>query len=320
MRDDTAAATIPAEPAAGLVTLADGSELDLLPLPQEQLRALQWEQEKEFARRIVAAPKGSPERAETVRQAYETVTRVFAFAWGHADKPLVMGYQSREGRLVLRLLRLQQRRGPAARFFEIGYSSGVLLKVVGDAGFPVAGIEVSPTLQREAARLLGQGHEAGLHLGDFLRYEFPASQRPWSLIYWNDVFEHIPPDEILDYLRRIYDLLAPGGQLVTVTPNWHVRPGDITRAFCPPRTDSAGLHLKEYTLREVAEFLRAAGFRHVAAPLGVTSQHVVLCGRGLVGLKRRFEPALEKLPFPMASLLCRGFGLSTTIATKGDVS
>ena len=63
-------------------------------------------------------------------------------------------------------------------------------------------------------------------------------------------------------------MLAPGGQLVTITPNWHGRPSDVTAAICPPRTDAEGLHLKEYTLVEVSEMLRRAGFTRLATPLG----------------------------------------------------
>ena len=111
-------------------------------------------------------------------------------------------------------------------------------------------------------------------------------------------------------------MLLPGGQLVTITPNWHMRPSDITLAIHPPRTEAAGLHLKEYTLREVARLLRQAGFESVATPLAVTSRRIVLCRNGLLGLKCFWEPALAWLPFPLAKLACRGLGLSCTIATK----
>ena len=87
-------------------------------------------------------------------------------------------------------------------------------------------------------------------------------------------------------------------------------------AFRPPRTEAAGLHLKEYTLREVAGLLCQAGFASVAVPLAVSSKRLVLCRNGLLGLKCFFEPALEWLPFPLAKLACRGLGLSCTIATK----
>ena len=97
---------------------------------------------------------------------------------------------------------------------------------------------------------------------------------PWSLIYWNDVWEHIPPDEIGDWLRRIYAMLPPGGQLVTITPNWHMRPFDATALAYPPRTEAQGLHLKEYTLRNRG-IRDVAGFAKVATPMAVLPKRFV---------------------------------------------
>jgi SAM-dependent methyltransferase len=228
----------------------------------------------------------------------------------------MMGLHARQASLVLDLLKRQQQRGQSARFFEIGYGSGTLLRIVADAGFPLAGIEIAASLHEQAVEQVGPKYADCLHLGDFLACEAALADGPWSLVYWNDVFEHIPPDEIGDWLTRIHEMLAPGGQLVTVTPNWHCRPSDITAAVCPPRTAAEGLHLKEYTLAEVYDMLRRAGFARVATPLVVLPQRLVMCGRGLVGLKRRCEPILEWLPFRLAKLLCRGFALTCTVATK----
>jgi hypothetical protein len=63
--------------------------------------------------------------------------------------------------------------------------------------------------------------------------------------------------------------------------------------------------------------LRRAGFASVATPLFVTAGQMVFCGNGLAPVKRLFEPLLEWLPFRAAKLLCRGLGLSCTIARKG---
>jgi SAM-dependent methyltransferase len=174
-------------------------------------------------------------------------------------------------------------------------------------------------MRRQALKRLGPDHASRLYLGDFLRAEILQTAGPVTLVYWNDVFEHVPPDEILDYLRRIHELLVPGGQLITITPNWHVRPSDITRMFHPARTAAAGVHLKEYTLREVTSLLRQAGFARVATPLVVLPRRMVLCGSGLAGLKRAAERGLEALPYALARLICRGAALSTTIATKDAV-
>jgi SAM-dependent methyltransferase len=295
----------------------DGSVRTLAGLTREELLLLQWEQERAFARRILAAAKGSPARAEATRQAYDTVTQIFAAAHGNLGEGPAMGVHPRHARLVVELLGRQRKRGMDARLFEIGFGAGMLLKEVCDAGFAFAGIEVSRAMREKALELLGPEHAGRLYVGDFARDEAPATDGPWSLIYWNDVFEHIPPDEIGDWLSRIHQMLPLGGQLVTITPNWHVRPSDVTVAFCPPRTEAAGLHLREYTLREIHAMLRHAGFASVATPLVVAPRNYVLFGRGLIGLKQAMEPALEWLPFSAARLFCRGLALSCTIATKG---
>jgi SAM-dependent methyltransferase len=154
--------------------------------------------------------------------------------------------------------------------------------------------------------------------GNFLLHDFSSRQESFSLIYWNDVFEHIPPDEILDYLSKIHDLLVPGGLLVTITPNWHMRPKDATKFVFPPRTEASGLHLREYTLRDVSQLLHEAGYKDVHTPLFVTPGRVCLAGRGMVAAKQRWEPVLERLPFWLAKACCLWLGLGVTLAHKPE--
>ncbi|MBN2473648.1 MAG: class I SAM-dependent methyltransferase [Pirellulales bacterium] len=312
----------PERPPTLEVVLEDGSSRDLGGLSGDELRLLQWEQERLFARRILDSPKGSSQRADALCHAYDTVNRIvgarMAVASGGAlDEPPVLGLDARHEQLTFRLLSRWRAAGVQPRFFEVGYGNGVLMRYLSERGFPVAGIEASASMRKHACTLLGPDHEQALLLGDFLSAELAGSGRGYHLVYWNDVFEHIPPDEVLDYLRKIHDLLVPGGQLVTITPNWHTRPSDVTGDVCRPRTEAAGLHLKEYTLREVTGLLRRAGFTHVSTPMVVVPGRIVLCGNGLAGCKRFFEPWLEWLPFRLARLLCRGFGLDCTMATKG---
>ncbi len=299
------------------VTLADGRRCDISAISPEEILRLQWEQEQAFARRILETNKGSAARAEATRVAYDTVTRIFARCLDtEGSEAPSMGLDPRYVDLVLRLLRSQQARDGHARLFEVGFGSGRLLEAAAEAGFSVGGIEVSPALHAEAERRLPEHARADLRLGSLPDLGRQYHGRPFTLVYWNDVFEHVPPDEILDYLGAIHRLLAPGGCLLTFTPNWHFRPSDVTRAVCKPRTEAAGLHLKEYTLGQVRSLLGEAGFTRVRVPLLVTKKRIVLAGSGLAGWKCRLEPLLEWLPFRMAEILCRGFGLSCTIAMK----
>ncbi|MDZ4658469.1 MAG: class I SAM-dependent methyltransferase [Bythopirellula sp.] len=303
-------------PAAPEVMLADGTWLPLAGLSADELSHLQWEQEQRFARAIAALPKNSHERVLLTGQAYDTICTILA-ALQTDDQPLRMGLDKRYVRLVIELLHRQVNQGVGRpQLFEVGYGSGLLLKEVSDHGFPVAGVEISTAMREQAIALLGERHAEQLLFGDLREVEASAiSSRP-SLVYWNDVFEHICSDEIAEYLSHIYSLLQPGGLLVTITPNWLLRPSDVTRSFCPLRTEARGLHFKEYRLAEVTKLLKQAGFRRVATPLMVSRKRIYLCARGLRLVKQCCEPLIDRLPIKPAHLLCRGLGLSYTIATK----
>ncbi len=319
--------TIPAEPnekmaaslstsAAPEVMLADGTWLPLAGLSARELSQLQWEQEQRFARAIAALPKNSHERALVTGQAYDTICTILS-AQRTEGEPLVMGLDKRYVSLVIELLRRQVNQGLGRpQLFEVGYGSGMLLKEVSDHGFPVAGVEISNAMREQAIALLGERHTEQLLFGDLRQVEAHAIPARPSLVYWNDVFEHICPDEIADYLAHIYNLLQPGGLLVTITPNWLLRPSDVTRSFCPLRTEARGLHFKEYRLAEVSKLLKQAGFQRAATPLMVSRKRIYLFCNGLRFVKQWCEPLIDRLPIKPAHLLCRGLGLSYTIATK----
>lgn len=298
------------------VLLANGQWQSLVGMSDAQLHQLQWQQEPAFAAAIQSLPKGSEERATVTGQAYNTICAILA-AQQEDDGPLTMGLDSRYVQLVLELLNTQVRQGIGQpQLFEVGYGSGSMLKAVCDRGFAVGGVEISSTMRDDAIGVLGEEFADRLLLGDLRSVENDSLPERPSLVYWNDVFEHICPDEIEDYLTQIHKRLVPGGALVTITPNWLLRPSDVTGDFCPLRTEARGLHLKEYRLAEVSRLLKKSGFRHIATPLFVTRGRIVLMGGGLRLGKQLVEPLLERLPVRVAHLLCRGLGLSYTIATK----
>lgn len=302
----------PAEPAL-VVTLHNGESLDLRPFDFAQLQRLQWDQERGFAALLAASQQGSARRAELFRHAYDTVCTIHGHILSLIGSGCVMGYDPRYAALVRRLLERRTEKQRRARVFEIGFGRGDLLASL--AGVQISGIEVSAAMREQALERLPAECHGRLYLGDLLSLDVSAAAG-CDVVFWNDVFEHLVPDDVPAFLRRIHELLAPGGYLVTITPNWHARPWDITRDFCPPRTTAQGFHLKEYTLGEVSGLVRAAGFRSVATPLVVTRGRIVLAGSGLLGCKSLCESLLEYLPFRCARLACRALGLSVTIARK----
>lgn len=302
------------------VMLADGEFVELGEIPLAELQRLQLEQEQRFAKAIVSFPAGSHERALVTAQAYDTVCGILAaqrLRQGATAGPLIMGFDRRYVRLVLNLLDGQIKRGfSQPRLFEIGFGSGALLNEVRGFGYAVGGVEVSATMRDQAVDVLGERYADNLLLGNFLDLTLASLDGQPTVVFWNDVLEHVAPDEALAYVRHAYELLAPGGSLVTVSPNWLLRPSDVTSAFYPPRTTACGLHLKEYRLREVASLLKRAGFRSVATPLFATKSRLAMFADGGRWPKQILEPALDRLPVKLARLLCRGWAMSITVATK----
>ncbi|MDC0936025.1 methyltransferase domain-containing protein [Pirellulales bacterium] len=309
--------SLDAAPEAAEITLANGRRRSLAGLDARQLYELQWEQEQAFAQAIRESRPRSPERRRITAVAYDTICTILSVSRGDAAGELSMGMDSRYAKLVLQLLTSQDQRGvDHPTLFELGYGSGVLLQEVRAHGFEAAGVEVSLAMRENALARLGQERAASLLLGDVRDVTVDSLPSRPTVIYSNDVLEHLPVDEVAQYVEHLYGFLPRRGLLVTITPNWLLRPSDVTGDFCPPRTEPRGLHLKEYQLSEVASLLKRAGFRKIATPLFATRGRLWLAGNGGRQLKQLIEPHLDRIPLRLAHLACRGLAMSCTIAVK----
>ena len=282
----------------GEVALADGSVVDLRPLSRERLLALQWEQEREFARRILARPPARRPGPRRLRRAYDAVTRIYAAAAGSSGEPLRMGLDPRYERLVLALLTASGAAGCRSASSRSATAAASCSQRVRDAGYPVAGIEVSDAMRDDACRLLGA--DAAEHLWRAACWTSPFRSRDAapSLIYWNDVSGTRPARRGRGLSAADRGTAPAGRRPGDDHPQLAHPPLDVTSVFCPPRTEAAGVHLKEYTLRELTRLLRAAGFDRVATPWIVTPRRIVLCGNGMAGAERLMEPAPEWTALP----------------------
>lgn len=82
-----------------------------------------------------------------------------------------------------------------------------------------------------------------------------------DLAFSFSVIEHVHPQDVIDHLSEVYRVLKPGGTYFCTTPNRLLGPHDISRYF---DTVATGLHLKEYTVSELAKLLREAGFSRLS--------------------------------------------------------
>jgi len=103
--------------------------------------------------------------------------------------------------------------GRGRRLLEIGCASGRLLSLARRSGWEVEGVEMSAALAR-AARELNPG--CAVHEGDFLEIA-GLPPRSFDAIICLDVLEHVLAPGAM--LRRVADLLKPGGAALFQTPN-----------------------------------------------------------------------------------------------------
>lgn len=302
-----------------IVELVDGTCCNLNDLSVEDLNQLQWEQETAFAKQIKQSPKGSQRRTEVIGLAYQTVCKILAkISEREGNSEFAMGMDPRYSQFVLQRLDTINKNKKSGGLFEVGFGSGMLLKTASQNGYRVGGLEVADQLLHEAMEKLPETEHPNLCFGNFLRNEsVNALAGTFDVVYWNDVFEHIPVDEISEYLETIHSLLVPGGELITITPNWHMRPVDVTANHRPPRSTAIGFHLKEYTLSEVVSLLKKSGFQTVTTPSFI-SKSKIYNHRFLdfTYFKQLLEPLLELLPYRLAVQACRRFGFSLTVAKK----
>jgi SAM-dependent methyltransferase len=105
---------------------------------------------------------------------------------------------------------------PRSRILDVGCAAGYFMQVARDAGHQVLGIEPSAPIAALAAKTLGQD---AVHIGTLESAPAARGFRDGSfqLVTLWDVIEHIPDPQAT--LRRVRELLAPGGRLLIETQN-----------------------------------------------------------------------------------------------------
>lgn len=121
-----------------------------------------------------------------------------------------------------------------------------------------------------------------------------------TLIFSNQLMEHLHPDDARDQLANVFAALEPGGKYFCITPNRMNGPHDVSGGIDEV---ARGFHLREYTSRELAGLFRSVGFARVQAfvrirnfkttlPLGVVTTLETVVG----WLPRSLEWRVSRLP------------------------
>lgn len=162
---------------------------------------------------------------------------------------------------------------PPKKIYEIGSGKGRLISVLANSGFLCTATEITP---ERGQALTGARPNLEWHISDGVHlYRFEPSNT-YDVVISNNLVEHLHPDDILEHLRGVHYILKPGGSYILTTPHAHFGPHDISRIFgC---IKPLGMHLHEYTYRELVKIASNAGFKSFLAVWNVPTKVARMLG------------------------------------------
>ena len=134
-------------------------------------------------------------------------------------------------------------------------------------GYPVIGLDLNPNRVKSFI----EKHNLTVIKCDIEKDKLPFEANKFGLIIFNEVFEHLRIDPIFT-LKELNRVLKPGGIMILTTPNLYFL-GKIIRfligrGFNDAYTEFKKLHtlghmghIREYSTKEVKQFLENTGFK-----------------------------------------------------------
>lgn len=136
-----------------------------------------------------------------------------------------------------------------ARILEIGAGMGRFLQFLGETGYEnFLGVDISP-------ESIQYCQEKGIKKVQLIKNltEFFSSSGNYDLIVMNDVIEHLPKEETIETLHRIYERLNIGGRFV-------VKTGNLSSLIGPRIRFGEFTHYQGFTEYSLAQVIQIAGF------------------------------------------------------------
>lgn len=212
--------------------------------------------------------------------------------YASVEDPLYDAEAEGRGRNFIRILDTLERLGGGARgwLFDVGAATGILLDLARGRGWTPDGIEPSAW----AVRFAKDKYGLEIRRGDIETADLPAGS--YGAVAMVDVIEHTPRPAAA--VRRAYEILAPGGLLCIVTPDfasaaarlagrrwWHIRPG----------------HLSYFSRGSLDALLAGAGFRVVRRRRYVWtfSLHYLLTRKLPLPAEGRLASFLKRIPIKL---------------------
>lgn len=169
------------------------------------------------------------------------------------DKELRLKKVYRQMSLLQRFLTLD------SVFLEIGAGDCCLALEVAKNVKKVLAIDVSKEITKD--ELLPNNFDLILSDG----VNLPVPNNSVDIAYSRDLIEHLHPDDFREQAQIVFNKLVQNGLYLCITPNRLSGPHDISKYFDETAT---GFHIKEYTISELSETLKCAGFSHMKIYIG----------------------------------------------------
>lgn len=139
---------------------------------------------------------------------------------------------------------------------ELGCGMGELCIACAQAGFTATGLDVSE-VRIERLKLL-ENPNLKFNLGEAT--VLPFGDESFDVVVSMQLFEHLHPNDIGIHLAEIWRVLRTGGFYLFETPNRLTGPRDVSRFFV---NTPQGFHLREYSIRDLAQILSTAGYGRI---------------------------------------------------------
>lgn len=274
-----------------------------VPIPKTERRSIErlrehYLIEKELAARLRAATK------EERRHLYSTLyDELFQRVPDHPQLSRKLNTMLRRREVRERLDLLKHYLRADTTYLEIG---------PGDCALA---IEAARRVRTAIAVDVSREIASGIHLLRNLELlitdgsSIPVPPGSIDVAYSDQLMEHLHPDDAVEQVRNVHEVLAPGGIYVCLTPNRWSGPHDISRYF---DEEATGFHLREYTVAELTNLFKEAGFRRVRVLVGSSGLHLPV----FAGWVRSLERLLEMLPRNIARQLARRLPLRIVLGAK----
>jgi SAM-dependent methyltransferase len=186
---------------------------------------------------------------------------------------------------------------PNARVLEYGAIPLVLTAALASLDYAVSALDIKP--ERFARSISNLGLE--VIACDVETEAVPFEDATFDVVLFNELFEHLRLNPIFTF-REVRRVLRPGGLLLLSTPNLrslrgirnlvfrnegHAASSGVYQQYEKLETLGHMGHVREYTTREVSDFLRRSGFN--VEKVVFRGGH----GRGPVGIVEKLVPSLR---------------------------